>query len=103
MQRIKKNDQVMVMAGKDRGAQGQVISVDVEANTVLVKGVNIVTRHVKPRHKNEKGKIVKEERSIALSNVMPMCPETKKPSRVRSTVTDAGKRVRVSVRSGQVF
>ncbi|MDQ5890484.1 MAG: large subunit ribosomal protein [Candidatus Dependentiae bacterium] len=103
LQRIKKNDLVYILAGKDKGVTGEVITVDLDGNKVLVKGVNIVTKHVKPKSKGERGSIVKEEKFIALSNVMPVCPETKKPCRVRTQKTAEGKRVRVSVRSGQSF
>jgi len=103
LQRIKKNDLVYVRSGKDRGATGEVIAVDIEGGKVLVKGINIVTRHIKPARRGEKGSIVKEERHISLSNVMPVCPETNKPCRVRTQQMADGKRVRVSARSGQSF
>lgn len=103
IQRIKKDDQVQVISGKDKGAAGAVLKIDLEKNKVMVKGVNVITRHQKPKARGEKGKIVKEEAYIALSNVMPVCPETKKPTRVRALITEDGKRVRVSVRSGQPF
>ncbi|MGD1997409.1 MAG: 50S ribosomal protein L24 [Candidatus Dependentiae bacterium] len=103
IQRIKKNDQVQVISGRDKGAEGVVLNLDLEKNKVLVKGINVITRHMKPKARGEKGKIVKEEAYIAISNVMPVCPETKKPTRVRSRMTEDGKRVRVSVRSGQPF
>ena len=102
-QRIKKKDLVYVITGKDKGAQGEVLGIDQRAQRVLVKGVNIITRHVKPKNRGEKGKIVKEEAYIALSNVMPVCPETKKPCRVRTQTVENGKRVRISARSGQPF
>lgn len=103
VQRIKKDDLVYVTTGRDKGATGQVLEIDRAAQRVLVKGVNVVTRHQKPQRRGEKGKIVKEEKFIALSNVMPVCPETKKPTRVRAKVADNGKRIRVSARSGQAF
>jgi len=103
LQRIKKDDLVYVLSGKDKGATGTVISIDFDESRVLVKGVNVVTKHVKPKRQGEKGSIVKEEKFISLSNVMPVCPETKKPCRVRTQETADGKRVRVSVRSGQPF
>lgn len=103
MQRIKKDDMVCVTTGKDKGLVGAVLSIDYAEQRVLVKGVNVVTRHVKPRAQGQQGKIVKEERPISLSNVMPVCPEAKKPTRVRFATTEDGKRVRVSVRSGQAF
>lgn len=103
LQRIKKNDLVYVLSGKDKGMTGSVIALDLAASKVLVKGVNIVTKHIKPQRKGEKGSIVKEEKFISLSNVMPVCPETNKPCRVRTQTGADGKRVRVSVRSGQSF
>lgn len=102
LQRIKKNDLVYVLSGKDKGATGEVLSVDIDAGLVLVKGVNVITKHVKPKRQGERGSIVKEEQFIAISKVMPVCPETKKPCRVRSQVVGASK-VRVSARSGQSF
>jgi large subunit ribosomal protein L24 len=102
LQRIKKDDQVCVIAGKDKGTTGTVIAVDKKGDRVLVKGVNVVTVHMKPRRQGEKGKIVRTEKYISASNVMPICPETKKPCRVRSQKAgESGKRVRISVRSGQ--
>ena len=103
LQRIKKDDLVYVLSGKDKGVTGSVISVDLTKGRVLVKGVNIVTRHVKPKRQGEKGSILKEEKFISVSNVMPVCPETKKPCRVRTQQGADGVRVRVSVRSGQSF
>ena len=102
-QRIKVQDLVCVITGKDKGATGEVIKIDKRAQRVVVKGVNIITRHMKPTRRGEKGKIVKEEASLALSNVMPVCPETKKPCRIRVNTAENGKRVRVSTRSGQPF
>jgi len=101
-QRVKKNDTVVVITGRDKGMSGSVLAIDYTRRRVLVKGVGIVTRHVKPRRQGEKGKIIKEEAYIALSNVMPVCPSTKKPTRVRVNIAD-GRRVRVSVRSGEAF
>jgi len=103
LQRIKKNDEVFVLSGKDKGARGKVLALDLAHNLVLVEGVNVVTRHLKPTRRGEKGSIVKEEKAIALSKVMPICPETGKPCRVRTGVTEEGKRVRISTRSGKSF
>jgi len=103
LQRIKKNDLVYVLSGKDKGARGEVIAVNLADSLVLVKGINIATRHVKPTRQGEKGSIVKEEKYISLSNVMPVCPETNKPCRVRTQQMADGKKVRISVKSGQSF
>jgi len=101
--RIKKNDLVAVISGKDRGKQGQVLSIDKEKGRVIVKGVSIVTRHVKARRQGEKSGIVKDEGYMSLSNVMPVCPSCKKPCRVRVTLINEGKRVRTCHRCAEAF
>jgi large subunit ribosomal protein L24 len=99
VQRIKKGDLVAVITGKDRGKQGRVLEVNHAADTVRVRGIAMQTKHLKPRKANTPGKIEQLEAFIQASNVMPVCPQTGKPCRVRSNVVD-GKRVRVSHRSG---
>ena len=103
MNRLRKNDTVCVISGKDKGSIGQVLEIDHKNDRVLVKGVNIITRHVKPRAMGEKGKLVKEERAIHISNVMVVDPKTNKPTRVGVSVAENGKRVRVSRSSGEVL
>ena len=76
--RVKKNDTVVVLSGKDKGKQGLVISVDPQAQRVLVQNVGMVTRHNKPTQGGKKGGITKEERSLALAKVMPVCSVCKK-------------------------
>lgn len=101
--RIKKNDTVVVLSGKDKGKQGEVIAIDRKNDLVKVRGIAIATKHQKPRSAQEKGKIVKEEAFIHACKVMPVCPETNKGCRVRSVVNEQGKRVRVSHRSQAAF
>lgn len=101
--RIKHNDLVMVISGKDRKKTGIVLDVCYKTNKVLVKDVALVTRHVKARQQGGFAGIKREESYIALSKVMPMCPATKKPCRVGSKVAENGKRVRISVRSQASF
>ncbi len=88
LSRIKKNDTVVVLSGKDKGKQGQVIAVDYKKNKVLVKDVAIVSRHVKARSGGEKSRIVKEESLVPLCKVMPVCPACKKACRVRVKFLD---------------
>jgi large subunit ribosomal protein L24 len=92
--RIKKNDTVMVLLGKDRGKQGSVIEVFPEAGKVLIKGLGLVTRHVKPRAKGETGTIKKEEGYFKMAQVMPVCSSCKKPCRVNAKL-EGGNKVRV--------
>ena len=101
---VRKNDEVIVLTGKDRGKRGRVLQVLPERNRVVVEGVNLIKRHTKPNPtKNVKGGIVEREGSIHASNVQPVDPETGKATRVGRKVLDDGRRVRVSRRSGSVL
>ena len=93
MNSVKKNDKVLVLAGKDKGKTGNVLSVSTADNKVVVAGVNIVTKHRKPRSQEDKGGIVKMEAGIDVSNVQVICPVCGKATRVSHAVVD-GKHVR---------
>ncbi|MDA1007961.1 MAG: 50S ribosomal protein L24 [Planctomycetota bacterium] len=95
---IKKGDTVFVRAGDDRGQTGEVISVDLETNRVLVKGINIHKKHLKPSQARPKGAIVEKELSIHMSNVSPIADG--KPTRVRFVTKADGSKVRVASRNG---
>ena len=100
---IRKNDQVVVRAGKDRGKRGRVLVVIPDKNRVVVEGVSLIKRHTKPNpQKNIKGGIVEREASIHLSNVMLLDPETNEPTRIGSKTLTDGRRVRVGRKSGAV-
>jgi large subunit ribosomal protein L24 len=93
--RIKMNDTVMIISGKDKGKTGTVIDISAKKGKVMVKGIALVTRHTKPKRQGETGGIKKREGYIELSKVMPVCPETHKPARVGSKTLENGERVRV--------
>ena len=104
--RIKKGDLVIVISGKDRDAKTphRVLQVMPKVSRVLVEGVNMVKRHTRPNpQRNIKGGILEKESPLHISNVMPVDPESKRATRVRSKVLDDGKRVRVAVRSGAML
>ena len=101
--RVRKGDQVVVIAGKDKGSRGAVIRVLGEVDRVLVEGVNKMKRHTKPTPKNPQGGIVEREQPIHLSNVMPLDTKEDKPTRVKMGTDKDGKKVRISVRSGTVL
>lgn len=104
--RIKKEDTVVVVSGKDRDLSKprRVLQVIAAKQQVLVEGVNIVKRHTRPNpQKNIKGGIVEREAPIHISNVMLYDPDVKKPTRVGSKVLEDGRRVRVARRSGAVL
>ena len=101
--RLRKEDQVIVIAGKDRDLSKprRVLQVLHAQERVLVEGVNMVKKHTKPNpQKNVKGGILEKEAPMHVSNVMLMDPETKRATRVRSKELDDGRRVRVAARSG---
>jgi large subunit ribosomal protein L24 len=95
--RLRRNDAVIVIAGKDAGKRGKVLSVDREKNRVVVQGANFIKRHTRPNpQRNIKGGIAEREASIHVSNVMLVDPESEKRTRVGSKVMDDGKRARVA-------
>ena len=91
---VKTGDNVVVITGKDAGKQGKVLACLPKKNRIVVEGVNIISRHTKPRNAKESGGIIKKEGTIDVSNVMVVCPECGKPTRVKHSVVD-GKNVRV--------
>jgi large subunit ribosomal protein L24 len=102
MNRIKKGDRVVVIAGKSKGTQGTVVRVDEQS--VVVENVNVVKRHTKPNPAAQNpGGIVEREAAIHLSNVMLFNPATKKGDRVGFKVLADGKKVRVFRSNGEVI
>jgi len=101
--RVRTDDEVMVISGKDRGKTGRVIEVDPAKQRVYVEGLNIVKRHQRPRPgTTEAGGVIEKPGPIHISNVALIDPKDGKPTRTRVEVRD-GKRVRVAVRSGEVI
>ena len=98
--KIKKGDTVKVIAGKDKGKEGKVISVDVKNGKVIVEGANMITKHAKPSQANPNGGIVQKEAAIDSSNVMLVVGG--KATRVGFEVKD-GKKVRVAKATGKVI
>ena len=91
---VKSGDNVVILAGKDKGKTGKVMAVSPSQGKVIVEGVNIVSRHKKPRNAQDQGGIVKHEAPISASNVMVICPKCNKATRVHHKEVD-GKMVRV--------
>ena len=92
---VKSGDTVLVISGKDSGKQGKVLKVYPETGRIVVEGINIISRHQKARKAQEKSSIVKKEGTIDVSNVMVVCPTCGKPTRVKHSVNEEGKSVRV--------
>ena len=97
---IRKNDNVLVITGKDRGKRGRVLKVNPDKNRLIIEGVNMIKRHTKPNPgKNIKGGIVEREASIHASNVQLVCPECGKMTRVGHDVR-GDRKVRVCRKCG---
>ena len=92
---IRKNDNVLVTTGKDRGKKGRVIRVLPEKNRLIVEGVNLIKRHTRPNPtKNIKGGVVSREASLHASNVQLVCPECGAQTRIGHRILGDGRKVR---------
>lgn len=100
---IKKDDTVVVISGVDKGKQGKVLEAFPKKERVLVEGVNMITKHVKPSRQMQQGGRVHQEAAIHISNVMIWDPKVKSGTRVKYDALEDGTKVRVSVKSGEVL
>jgi large subunit ribosomal protein L24 len=89
--KIKKGDKVTIIAGKDRSKSGSVLSIITKTNKIIVDGLNLITRHVKPKKSGEKGQKIKVPAPLSISNVSLICPKCKKNTRIGYMVTEKGK------------
>ena len=98
---IRKDDQVIVLAGKDKGKTGKVLKVLVKKERAIVEGVNIVKKSAKPSAKNPQGGIVEMEAPIHISNISLIDPKSGKPTRIAIRIKEDGSKVRVAKKSGE--
>ncbi len=98
--KVKKGDQVIVIAGKDKGKKGEVIAVRPEESRVVVQGINLVTRHTRPSVTSQGG-LIKKEAALHVSNVALIDPKSDKPTRVGFKTLEDGTKVRIARRSGE--
>ena len=96
---VKSGDTVAVISGKDRGARGKVMAVSPSEGKVIVEGVNIVTKHVKPRRMGEAGGLIKAESALYADKVQLVCKKCDKGVRVHHKIVD-GKKIRVCAKCG---
>ena len=101
--RIKKNDQVRVISGKNKGKEGKVLRHIPKKDMVVVEGVNMVSRHVRPSQKNPQSGIIKQEAPIYASKVMLVCPQCGAATRVGSSFLESGKKVRVCRKCSEII
>jgi len=100
---VKKDDQVIVLKGKDTGKTGKVLKVDLDASRVIVEGVNMAVKHKKPRGRNQQGGIINQETSISSANVMLICNKCKHPSKTGRKIMENGEKVRVCKACGEII
>ena len=92
---VKTGDTVVILSGKDKGKKGKVLEASPKEQKVIVEGLNIVTKHVKPRQMGQQGGIVKCEAPLYASKVMAVCPHCGKPTRLGHKIEDDGTKSRV--------
>ena len=97
---IKTGDTVVVLSGDDKGVKGEVIAVSPAEGKVLVKGVNVIHKHVKPRKQGETGGIIETEGAIYACKVALYCPNCKQGVRAKANIVD-GKKIRVCAKCGK--
>ena len=100
---VKTGDEVIVINGKYRGQKGKVLEVAPSEGKVIVEGINIITKHVKPRKMGEAGGLIKAESALYADKVQLVCPKCGKPARVGHAVDKNGKKVRVCKKCGAQF
>ena len=103
MQRVKREDTVFIAKGKDRGRTGTVRIVIPKDHRVIVSGINMVKRHMRPRGPRQPGGIIEREAPIPLANVQPLCPSCNKPARVGFRVLADGRKGRYCKRCDANF
>ena len=91
---LKKNDQVEIIAGRDKGRVGKILKVFPDSSKAVVERVNIIKRHTKPREMNQQGQIVEKEAPIHVSNLQLICPECTKTGRIGKKVLEDGTKIR---------
>jgi large subunit ribosomal protein L24 len=100
---LKKGDNVMVIAGNNKGQSGRILMVDREKQRAIVEGINLMSKHTKPNADNPKGGIIKQEAAVHLSNLM-IIDKSGKPTKVGKKKDEkSGKTVRISKKSGEVI
>lgn len=98
---VKKNDQVMVMAGKEKGKSGKLLRIIAKKEGALIEKVNFVKRHSRPSGQNRQGGIIEKEAPLPLSNIMIICSKCTVPVKVGRKILDDGKRVRYCKKCGE--
>lgn len=101
--RIRKGDRVRVISGKEKGKEGKVLQIIPEKQAVVIEKLNMFKKHTKPNQQNQKGGIVEREGKVHLSNVMVICGNCSKPTRLGAKILSDGKKLRSCRKCGEVM
>jgi len=101
--KIKKGDKVKIIAGKDKGKEGKILQVLFEKNRVIVEGLNLLIKHVKPKRAGEKGQRIQIPAPLNISNVMLICPKCNKPTKIGHKILEDKKKVRVCKKCKEIM
>ena len=101
--RLKTDDKVLVLSGKDKGKEGKIVAVSPKEGKLIVEGVNIVSKHVKPRHACQEGGIVKTEGALYACKVQLVCPKCGKATRIAHKIAEDGKKKRSCKKCGDAI
>ena len=99
--KIKKGDTIIVISGKDKGKKGKILQVFPKDNRIVVEGINLRKKHVRPRRQGEKGQTVEMPSPFQVSNIKIICTKCKKPTRIGYKLQENGKKYRVCKKCGQ--
>lgn len=100
---VKKGDTVIVLSGKDTKKKGKVLNVNAEKQQVIVEGVNMSTKHKKPKSRFQQGGIIHQESAIHSSNVMLVCEKCSTPTKVGKKILDNGQKARICKKCGEIL
>lgn len=103
MVKIRRDDHVQVMTGKDRGKSGKVLEVFPDRGRALVEGINLVKRHIRPTQENPKGGLATQERPVSVANVRRICPRCNRPTRVAMALAADGTKSRACARCKEIL
>jgi large subunit ribosomal protein L24 len=103
MLKVKKNDKVKILQGKDRGKTGKVLRIEPSKERLYIEGVNIIKRHTRKKSQNQPGGIISKEGPIHISNVVVVCPNCSQTARIGFEIKDSGEKVRACKKCGGQF
>ena len=103
MLKVKKNDRIKVLQGKDRGKTGKVLRMEPSKGRLYIEGINIIKRHTRKKSQSQPGGIISKEGPVNISNVVVVCPNCNKTTRIGCQLKDSGDKVRVCKKCGGQF